>query len=94
MILRREEKLLYFLDITEQAVMERLYEEERTVIALIFLDNYDDLTQGMDDATKSNLNNSVTSILNKWAQDNGVFLKRVSSDRFSGVFNEQILHTT
>ena len=30
--------------------MERLYEEERTVIALIYLDNYDDVTQGMDDA--------------------------------------------
>ena len=91
-ILKREEKLLYFLDITEQAVMERLYEEERTVIALIYLDNYDDVTQGIDDATRSNLNNSVTAILNKWAQDNGVFLKRVSSDRLVAVFNEQILH--
>lgn len=91
-ILRREEKLLYFLDITEQAVMERLYEEEKTVIALIYLDNYDDVTQGIDDATRSNLNNSVTAILNKWAQDNGVFLKRVSSDRLVAVFNEQILH--
>ena len=91
-ILRREEKLLYFLDITEQAVMERLYEEERTVIALIYLDNYDDVTQGIDDATRSNLNNSVTAILNKWAQDNGVFLKRISSDRLVAVFNEQILH--
>ena len=91
-ILKREEKLLYFLDITEQAVMERLYEEERTVIALIYLDNYDDVTQGIDDATRSNLNNSVTAILNKWAQDNGVFLKRISSDRLVAVFNEQILH--
>ena len=91
-ILKREEKLLYFLDITEQAVMERLYEEEKTVIALIYLDNYDDVTQGIDDATRSNLNNSVTAILNKWAQDNGVFLKRVSSDRLVAVFNEQILH--
>jgi cyclic-di-AMP phosphodiesterase len=91
-ILRREEKLLYFLDITEQAVMEKLYEEERTVIALVFLDNYDDVTQGIDDATRSNLNNSVTAILNKWAQDNGIFLKRVSSDRVVAVFNEQILH--
>jgi cyclic-di-AMP phosphodiesterase len=91
-ILKRDEKLLYFLDITEQAVMERLYEEEKTVIALIYLDNYDDVTQGIDDATRSNLNNSVTAILNKWAQDNGVFLKRVSSDRLVAVFNEQILH--
>ena len=45
----------------------------------------------MDDSTKSNLNNLVTSILNKWAQDNGVFFKRVSSDRYIGVFNEHIL---
>ena len=90
-ILRRDEKLLYFLDVTEQAEIERLYENERTVISVIFLDNYDDLTQGMDDSTKSNLNNLVTSILNKWAQDNGVFFKRVSSDRYIGVFNEHIL---
>ena len=88
---KREEKLLYFLDITEQAETEKMYEEEKTVIALIFLDNYDDVTQGIDDATRSSLNNSVTSILNKWAQENGIFLKRISSDRLVAVFNENIL---
>ncbi|WP_338471215.1 DHH family phosphoesterase [Niallia sp. XMNu-256] len=88
---KREEKLLYFLDITEQAETEKLYEEEKTVIALIYLDNYDDVTQGIDDATRSSLNNSVTSVLNKWAQENGIFLKRVSSDRLVAVFNESIL---
>ena len=36
-ILKREESLLYFLDVTEQAEIEKLYEEERTVIAIIFL---------------------------------------------------------
>ena len=29
--------------------------------------------------------------MNKWAQDNGVFLKRVSSERYIAVFNEHIL---
>lgn len=90
---RAEERLLYFFDITEQIEVEKLYKDERTVIAIIFLDNYDDITQGMDDQTRSNLNSLVTSILNKWANENGVFLKRVSSERFIGVFNEQILHT-
>ena len=90
-ILRRDEKLLYFLDVTEQAEIEKQYENERTVIAVIFLDNYDDLTQGMDDSTKSNLNSLVSSILNNWAKENGVFLKRVSSERYIGVFNENIL---
>lgn len=89
---RSEERLLYFFDITEQIEVEKMYEDERTVIAIIFLDNYDDLTQGMDDQTRSSSNSLVTSILNKWANENGVFLKRTSSERFIGVFNEQILH--
>ncbi|WP_042354562.1 DHH family phosphoesterase [Bacillus rubiinfantis] len=86
-----EEKLLYFFDVTEQMEIETLYQNERTVIAIIFLDNYDDLTQGMDDQRRSSFNNLVTSILNKWAHDNGIFLKRVSSERFIAVFNEEIL---
>ncbi|MBT2756489.1 DHH family phosphoesterase [Mesobacillus foraminis] len=89
---KSEERLLYFFDVTEQTEIEKMYHDERTVISIIYLDNYDELTQGMDDQTKSSLNNLVTSILNKWATNNGVFLKRVSSERFIGVFNEHILH--
>lgn len=88
---RPEERLLYFFDVTEQTEIEKLYREERTAIAIIFLDNYDELTQGMDDQMRSSINNLVTSILNKWAQDNGIFLKRISSERFIAVFNEHIL---
>lgn len=88
---KREERLLYFFDVTEQVQIEKMYEDERTVISIIFLDNYDELTQAMDDQRRSSLNSLVTSLLDKWARDNGVFLKRTSSDRFIGIFNEHIL---
>ncbi|MCD1160784.1 DHH family phosphoesterase [Peribacillus frigoritolerans] len=88
---KRDERLLYFFDVTEQVEIEKLYEDERTAIAIILLDNYDDLTQGMDDQRKSSINSLVTSLLDKWARDNGVFFKRVSSERFIAVFNEHIL---
>lgn len=88
---KRDERLLYFFDVTEQTEIEKLYKDERTVIAIIFLDNYEELTQGMDDQMRSSINNLVTSILNKWAQETGVFLKRISSERFIAVFNEHIL---
>ncbi len=88
---KRDERLLYFFDVTEQIEIEKIYEDERTVIATIYLDNYDDLTQGMDDQRKSSLNSLVTSLLDKWAKENGVFLKRTSSERFITVFNEHIL---
>jgi cyclic-di-AMP phosphodiesterase len=90
-VVKREEKLLYFFDVTEQVEIEKQYEEERTVLGVIFLDNYDEVTQGLDDQTKSQINSQVTSILNKWANDYGLFLKRTSSDRFIAVMNEHIL---
>ncbi|OCA82197.1 hypothetical protein A8F94_19960 [Bacillus sp. FJAT-27225] len=89
---RLEEKLLYFFDVTEQTEIEKLYKEERTVIAIIYLDNYEELTQGLEDHMRSSINNLVTSLLNKWANDNGIFLKRITSERFIGILNEQILH--
>lgn len=88
---KREERLLYFFDVTEQVEIEKLYRNEQTVIAIIFLDNYDELTQGMDDQMRGSINNLMTSTLNKWAHENGIFIKRTSSDRYIAVFNEEIL---
>ncbi|KHD84985.1 hypothetical protein NG54_11915 [Heyndrickxia ginsengihumi] len=91
-VLKLEERLIYFFDITEQLEIEKLYEEEQSVIAIIFLDNYDEVTQGLDDQTTTTLNSLVTSILNKWTTAKGIFFKRISSDKFIAVFNERILH--
>ncbi|MDQ0233167.1 DHH family phosphoesterase [Metabacillus malikii] len=91
LIIKREERLLYFIDITEQIEIEKQYEDERTVLGYIFLDNYDELTQGMDDQSRSALNSEVTALLNNWAKEYGVFIKRVSSERFLAVLNEHIL---
>ncbi|MDX8363560.1 DHH family phosphoesterase [Cytobacillus sp. IB215665] len=86
-----EERLIYFFDVTEQKEIQIQYENERTVLAVILLDNYDEVTQGVEDQTRSNLNSQVTFLLNKWAKENGVFIKRTSSERFIAVLNEYIL---
>lgn len=88
---KAEEKLLYFFDITEQVEMESLYYGDRTVIGVLFIDNYDEIAQGMDDQTRGQLNSIVTSCVNDWGANYGIFVKRISSDRFLAVFNESIL---
>ncbi|MBD7984181.1 DHH family phosphoesterase [Sporosarcina sp. Sa2YVA2] len=88
---RVEEKLIYLFDVTEKVEMESLYYEDRTVLGIMLIDNYDELAQTMDDQTRSQLNSLVTSLVNSWASDNGIFVKRISSDRFIAVFNEAIL---
>jgi len=88
---KAEEKLLYFFDITEQVEMESLYYGDRTVISVLFIDNYDEIAQGMDDQTRGQLNSIVTSCVNNWGAKYGIYVKRISSDRFLAVYNESIL---
>lgn len=90
-IYKNEEKLLYFFDVTEQVKIETKYFADRTVIAILFIDNYDEITQGMDDQSRSLTNTLVTSIINEWAFEHGIYVKRVNSDRFLAVLNESIL---
>lgn len=88
---KSDDRLFYLFDITEQIEIESLYYADRTVIGILFIDNYDELAQGMDDQTRSNLNSLVTSLVNEWGAKHGIFVKRISSDRFMAVFNESIL---
>ncbi|WP_186671907.1 DHH family phosphoesterase [Sporosarcina sp. BP05] len=88
---KAEEKLIYLFDITEQLVMETLYYADRTVLGIILVDNYDEVSQAMDDQTRSQLNSLVTSLINSWGTTNGIFVKRIATDRFLAVFNEATL---
>ncbi len=88
---KAEEKLIYLFDITEQLVMESLYYEDRTVLGIILVDNYDELSQAMDDQKRSQLNSLVASLINKWGTENGIYAKRIATDRFLAVFNEATL---
>lgn len=90
-ILKKEERLLYFIDRTSQAKIKQMYLNEQTVLAVIFLDNYEEITQTMDDTIKSRLNSNITTILNDWAQEYGLYLKRTSQDRFLAIGTQEIL---
>lgn len=90
-MIKRDERLLYLFDRTKQTEIHNLYQNEQTVLSVIFLDNYEEITQGMDDIAKSHINSQVTSILNKWAAEYGIYLKRTSQERFMAVMNKEIL---
>ncbi|WP_332692361.1 DHH family phosphoesterase [Halalkalibacter lacteus] len=89
--IEQNERLIYFLDVTENEETKVLYEEAQTVVSLIFLDNYDEVTQGMEDQVRSRLMSQVTLALNNWANENQIFLRRIASDRFIAVMNVKVL---
>lgn len=88
---KHEEQLIYLFDQTEQVELKQAYENEKIVIAHIYLDNYEEISRNMSDNLKSQLNSKVISVLNSWAEDYGFYLKRTSQERFIGVITKDVL---
>lgn len=91
-LIEPNERLMYFLDVTEKENTKARYEETQTVVALIYLDNYDEVTQGMEDQVRSRLISQVTSSLNSWANEHEILLRRTASDRFIAIMNAKSLN--
>ena len=84
-----EERCLYFFDITEEVHTNELYEESKPIIATLFLDNYDEITQNMNDTQRSEINSMVTRIISRWATEYNIYFKRYSSDQFVAYLNQK-----
>ena len=74
--------VVYMMDVTPYAKIEQEAADQKIIIGQIFLDNYDEVTQSLDDQLVSNLNSFVTTELNNWATEFGLFVKRVDDDHF------------
>lgn len=73
---------IYMLDVTQYAQIEEKYEESRPVLGYLFLDNYDELTQSLDDRSVSNFDNLMATYLSNWCKQHNIFYKRISDDRY------------
>ena len=92
-IVHSDIRMIYLTDITEYASIEEKYHEEQIVFGQIFLDNFSEISQSLNDRRKSNLNNFVTNQLSSWAIHHNIFMKRVDDDRFIAFLNRKSLET-
>ncbi|UKS25993.1 DHH family phosphoesterase [Paenibacillus sp. HWE-109] len=91
--IKPEERLLYFREITEQANLAKKYEDEKTAIGIVMMDNLEESTQGLDDQTRSIMLAKVTGEITEWAQKHQVYLRRTSSDRFLILLDQKALRS-
>lgn len=82
MLVQNDINVVYLLDITHYAEIQKQYDDTRLVIGQIFIDNYDEVTQSMNDTNISNLSNYITNELSSWASQMGMFLKMIDEDHY------------
>lgn len=83
--------ILYWIDVTAQVNMEQRYRESRPVVAVMMLDNYDELFKNVTETAKSAVLAAVDSIVVEWTKASGGYLSRYDRDRYVFIFEEAFM---
>ncbi|MDP4179516.1 MAG: DHH family phosphoesterase [Bacillota bacterium] len=78
--------MLYLLDDTEFVELQKKYYDEKTCIALIVIDNYDDLMQSAEDGTRPQLLAEVEKKIVNWMSHTGGIIRKFERDKYLFVF--------
>ncbi|MBR3570705.1 MAG: DHH family phosphoesterase [Oscillibacter sp.] len=76
----------YWIDTTDADAMRKLYEDNRTVVGLLVLDNYEDLMKACPEAQRSAFLAKFEEKLNAWASSG--LLVRTQRDRYLYIFEQ------
>ncbi len=83
--------LLYWLDVTQTNTLKRKYLDEKTDVAVIMFDNYDDILNNMEDTAKPQLISAFDRKVNDWVSGISGILKKTERDRYLFLFEHRYL---
>lgn len=82
---------LYFIDMTEYLAVKEEYARSRPVVAIILVDNYDELTNNLSDNDVSALNVAINNAIRRWTEGTGGLLRKIERNRYLFVFETHLL---
>ena len=83
--------VLYFSDLTELYQVRDEYIRSRPVVAIILIDNYEELTSNLPESAISSMNAKINDILTNWTDCYHGLLRRLERKRFLFVFESRDL---
>ncbi len=75
-------RTIYFENVSKYMDAKNKLEENNPVFGWLFLDNYDEVTKGLDDRAISNFNSLLTTYLSNWARQHNIYYKRLENDKY------------
>ncbi len=83
----------YWVDVTELAALRDEFHSTRPVVALITIDNYEELIKGISDNNRSAVKAEVNQRLTDWAAPADGLMCQTDRDRYLFIFEEKTLPT-
>lgn len=83
--------LLYFIDKTEIEELRKRYDNEKIDIAIVNIDNYDEIFQKMDDSECQQTVAKINKYISAWVSESKGIMKKTERDRYIVMFEHQHL---
>lgn len=82
---------MYLIDKTAEKSIKLLYDNEKTDIAVINIDNYDEVLQKLDDNAQQQVSSKIRGIISAWASEADAVVKKIDRDRYFMFFEHKYL---
>ena len=82
---------IYLADMTEMFNVRDEYIRSRPIVAMILVDNYDELTNNLPDSAISSLDAKINDRISEWCKDMGGLLRKYERNRYLFIFEAKDL---
>ena len=90
---KEDDRVLFFRDITDTSYYMERYNDEKPVVGLASLDNYEESTMYEDEAVVSAINVAVRTPLIEYCKEYGILIRRLNNYRYMLLLNEMIFRS-
>lgn len=73
---------IYLIDKTAETELKKMYDNDKTDIAIINIDNYEDVLQRVNDNEQQYILSRIRQFVNEWAMEGNALLKNTDRDRY------------
>jgi len=88
---KKDKQVIYFDNITDYAKLMTKYENEKTALGLIVLDNFDEVAKNLGEQEQNDYRRAISDRLSGWANENGVMFRTLRDGRYLILMNHKIL---
>ena len=74
--------LLTFINKTEENKLKQTLEDTKVAVGIIFIDNYEETMQGLDDIQKAEITSKIAKLIMEWVIENKGVLAKIDKDRY------------
>lgn len=83
--------MLYWIDITDYTKLKEMYNDEKAIVAIVQVDNYEDVLKSTKEEKRMFVLAEIDRKINLWASRMNAVMKKYQKDRYMLVFENKFL---